>query len=155
LLTMPADTPHWWGVLAEDSEWITPPVGWGTWSGNYVYKKAYPYGEQADLYTFGEPDYAAQPITAITAHYLVGRDLYPYGQCRIIGKTNGVTFYGDYAYPNDPHLWYEQTWTVNPITNAAWTRDELNAIELGIGMDKVGSYGQIMCDQIYITVHYA
>jgi hypothetical protein len=154
LLTRVPDAPHWQMVLSEDSEWIVPPVGWGTWTGNYVYKNWYPFAEHADLYTFTNPEYAAQHIYHVIVHYLVGNDLYPYGKCRVILKTHGHLCYSDYVYPHSPHEWFEVDFTLNPYTDKEWTRQELESLQLGISMNKVGSFGNIMCDQIYIDVHY-
>ncbi len=154
LLTRVPDAPHWQMVLSEDSEWIVPPVGWGTWTGNYVYKNWYPFAEHADLYTFTNPEYAAQHIYHVIVHYLVGNDLYPYGKCRVILKTHGHLCYSDYVYPHSPHEWFEVDFTLNPYTDKEWTRQELESLQLGISMNKVGSFGNIMCDQVYIDVHY-
>ena len=145
---------HYDMVLYEDTEWHPPPPGWGFWIGNFVYKNWYPWGERADLYTFTNPLCAAQHVNRITAHCLVGRDTYPYGKCRVILKTHGQLYYSDYDYPNQPFQWIEKTWTANPYTNEAWTRDELDSLQLGISMDKVGSFGNLMCDKIFIDVHY-
>ena len=154
LITSLPDAPHWWMVLNEDTEWHAPPPGWGYWTGNYVLKNWYPWGERADLYTFTNPQYAAQHIYHLIAHCLVGRDTYPYGKCRVILKTHGQLYYSDYEYPNQPYYCFERDFTENPYTNKEWTREEVQSLQLGIAMDKVGSFGNMICDKISIELRY-
>lgn len=153
---LPKGVSHWPLVLEEDTD-FTPADGggpWGYFRGNFVGTGWYRGGERADLYTFTKPKYAAQYIYHLIAHCLVGRDQYPYGKCRVILKTHGQLYYSDYEYPNWPYYWFERDFTQNPYTNEAWTREEVHSLQLGIAMDKLGSYGFIMCDKIFIEVFY-
>jgi hypothetical protein len=49
-----------------------------------------------------------------------------------------------------------QTWTTNPITSAAWTVDEVNDLDIGVGMRQatVGETGGL-CSQLYAEIDYA
>lgn len=147
--------PHWQMVLEEDTIFIRPNGGgpWGYWIGNYVYKGWYPWGERADLYTFTSPIRAlAQPTSNLTIHCLVGRDHYPWGKVRIILKTHGQLYYSGYWWPTASSQWIQRSWTTNPYTNTNWTKEEVKSLQAGISMDKVGSYGALMCDKIYIEL---
>jgi len=153
---LPYGESHWQKVLHEDTEFVPPNGGgaWGYFTGECVKKNWYPMTEQADLFTFTHPEYAAQHIYHVIVHCLVGSDTYPYGQGRIIFKTHGHTCYSDYFGIHVAHDWIERDFTTNPYTNKEWTREELESLQLGISLDKVGSFGNIMCDQIYLDIHY-
>lgn len=153
---LPADEPHWPLVLYEDAVFIPPNGGgnWGWWLQGCVWKHWYPWGEQADLYTFTDPLYAAQHIAKLVIWYLVGRDNYPFGQARSILKTHGITYYGDYNKPQSQSVWYQQEYIFNPFTNLEWTREEVQELYAGISLDKLGSFGRIMCDRMCIQLHY-
>lgn len=151
-----SDTIHWLMVKREDAG-FTPPNGgghWGHFTGDYVYKTWWPTHEQTDLFTFTYPQFAAQHIYNLAIHYVAGRDRYPYGTSRTILKTHGQTYYGDLEGPPCWKEYYTQDYPLNPYTQKDWTRDEVIGLQAGIVLEKVGSYGVIMCDQIYIKLHY-
>ncbi|GAH84251.1 unnamed protein product, partial [marine sediment metagenome] len=78
--------PHWQMVLDEDTVFIPPPPGdgFGRFEGNYVFNTWWPQEDAADLYTFTNPLYAAQHIRKLTAHCRVARNLYSYGNWKVI-----------------------------------------------------------------------
>lgn len=143
-------------VLDEDTIFIPPVggVGFGRFEGNYVFKSWYPWGERADLYTFENPSYAAQYIYRLIIHCRIARDDYPYGEARAILKTHGQTYYR--GEPEGPGRWpwIHAEFTTNPYTNQPWTREEVQSLQAGVAMDKVGSFGVIVCDQIFIELRY-
>ncbi len=152
----PIGEPHWPLVLEEDTEFTLPNGGgpWGYFTGNFVWTGFYPYGGRKDLYTFTNPFWSAQHINRIVVHCLFGRDAYPYGDAKIILKTHGQLYESDEFWPWGPKYWKEEPWELNPATNEEWTREEIESLQAGIWMAKRGSFGNIICDKIYIEIHY-
>lgn len=150
------DDPHYLAILEDDSVYL-PPNGGGTWgylTGHYVRKNWWPWGYATDLYTFTDPLWVDLPIQFITAWYLCGRDTYPYGWWKSALRIAAVTYRGD-AQPFDIGLaWKHYTWYTNPATGNPWTHDDLTALQAGITMNKVGSYGNTWCDAIHIEIKY-
>jgi len=148
--------PHWLEVLTADTVFIPPNGGgsFGWWTGHFIWKSAHPFTEWADLFTFTNPQFAAQHIYRLTAHYLVGMDFYRYGEVRAILKTHGHTYYGEYFMPMTALEEREVNFPVNPHTWQPWTKKEVTDLQLGISMDKEGSYGNLICDKIHIALHY-
>ncbi len=152
----PTGEPHWPLVLEEDTE-FTPPNGggpWGFFTGNFVWTGFFPYEGRKDLYTFTNPLWAAQHINRIAVHGLFGRDAYPYGDAKILLKTHGQLYESDKFSPWGAKFWREEPWELNPTTNEEWTLEEIGSLQVGIWMAKRGSFGNIICDQIYIKIHY-
>ncbi len=149
--------PHWQMVREIDTTFIPPNGGgsFGKFEGNYVYNRWWPAEEKADLYTFTNPLYAAQHISKLTAYCWVTRNLYPYGDWRLILKTHGQIYYSDYMGTS---LRYEYTpfeFPVNPYTNEAWTVNEVKDLQLGVSLKITTMYAVWMCDCIYIKLNYS
>lgn len=153
----PEGIPHWPLVLEEDAVWIPPNGGgpWGYFTGNFVSAGFFPYPGRTDLYTFTQPLYAAQYIYKLTVHSLLGRDVYPYGDAKIVLKTHGQLHYSEEFHPNWPKYWVEASWELNPETNQVWTREELLSLQIGIWMAKRGSFGRIICDKLFAKLFYS
>jgi len=151
-----SDTIHWLMVKREDAGFIPPNGGgmWGWFTGDYVYKTWWPPYEQADLYHFTHPQFAAQHIYKLAVHFVAGRDTYPYGTARTILKTHGYTYYGQLQHPPCWKQSYVQDYPLNPQTNKVWTREEVQSLQAGICLEKEGSWGVVMCDHLYIKLHY-
>ena len=151
-----SDTIHSLMVKREDAG-FTPPNGgglWGRFTGDYLYKTWWPTYERADLFTFTYPQFAVQHIYKLSIHFVAGRDMYPYGTARTILKTHGQTYYGNLEHPPCWKQYYTQDYPLNPYTNMDWTRSEVATLQAGIALEKCGSWGEIMCDHLYIRLHY-
>jgi hypothetical protein len=104
---------------------------------------------------------AASTINSVTIHYRVAGngDGYEYDFKPAI-KTTGGEFYGtEHQYLTGTVTgWtnYTDVWTVNPLTSAAFTGAEINAMQAGIAMIRVrvdGTGAYVWCSQLYITVN--
>ncbi|MBA7563522.1 hypothetical protein ES708_05181 [subsurface metagenome] len=153
---LPDELPHWVLVESEDTIFIPSggAPGWGKFKGNYVWKNWYPWGERADLYYFTNPLWAAQYITKLIVHCKVQRDEYPYGEARAVLRTHGQTYYRGEPEGTTGWLWIHAEFDQNPYTNNIWTRNEVIAVQAGIAMDKVGSFGNIACDLVKVELRY-
>lgn len=69
-------------------------------------------------------------------------------------KTNDVEYNGTSENPTTSYATYSYQWTVNPSTNTTWTWDEIDALEIGIGlaMSKKDTYTR--CTQNYVEVEF-
>lgn len=150
------DEPHYLAVLYEDAVYIPPPAGgtWGWWSGHYVRKNWWPWGYRSDLYTFDDPAVCDNPITDLICNYRLGRDSYPYGVWKSYLRILGWDYFSD-PYPTGAGLYMaHHSWPINPSSLAPWTQREVADLQAGISMDKVGSYGNMVCDLMYIELKY-
>jgi hypothetical protein len=58
---------------------------------------------------------------------------------RMVIKTHDTEYTSDAWQLDYPKKWYSYTWTTNPNTSAAWTLDEVKALQAGIGLKGDGS----------------
>lgn len=65
-------------------------------------------------------------------------------------KTNSTPVDGTEIVPADLWTDYSEQWNTNPVTTAAWTWDEIDALQIGISV-KGPSCG---CTQIYVEIDY-
>lgn len=150
------DAPSYLSVLQDDSTWVPPNGGgtWGIWTGHFIWKNWYPWGYHTDLYTFTDPTWCDLPIDFLVVHYRLGRDTYPWGTWSPVLRVTGTIYQGapqDFPVGID---WRHHTWYTNPATGDPWTQDEVAALEAGIMMNKVGSFGNVFCDAIHIELRY-
>jgi len=150
------DEPHYLAVLYEDTVFIPPNGGyiWGRWDGHYVRKNWWPWGYRSDLYTFDDPAVCDNPITDLICYYRLCRDAYPYGKWKSHLRILGFDYYSD---PRPAYYGFylaEHSWPINPSSLAPWTQQEVADLQAGIAMDKVGSYGNLVCDLMYIELKY-
>lgn len=106
--------------------------------------------ELRDLYTLPNHSTESGTINSIT--------IYIRGQNIIYGNTNfypslrsgSTTIDGSVTViSQDAWTTRSQTWTTNPVTSAAWTWAEIDALEIGC---KMGQYGGLT--QVYVEIDY-
>ncbi|MBA7640078.1 hypothetical protein ES703_47743 [subsurface metagenome] len=70
-------------------------------------------------------------------------------------RTNGTTVDGDEITGGltDEWITYSQSWAVNPVTTDPWTWDEIDALEIGVSVEKATA-GSPLCTQVYVEVDY-
>ncbi len=100
-------------------------------------------------------DTAGASVTSVTAYYYSrgasGQD--PLFQ--ILLRTNDTTSVGNNIQTGTAgdYVLRSQTWTTNPVTLAAWTEAEVNALQ--VGMRWAGGTGEVRyITQIYVVVDY-
>ena len=111
-----------------------------------------------DLYAFpasGIPAGAA--ITSVIVYFRIRQEPYAFSQGKAKPSIkSGVTVYdGTEVLTGDVQgAWtnHSQTFTLNPVTSAAWTIAEIDAAEFGISLNSLGY--SMLCTQLYIKVNY-
>ena len=64
-------------------------------------------------------------------------------------------YYGDEeTTATQTFVTYSHQWNTNPKTGAAWTWDDIDALEGGVYLDDTG-VGSLYCTQVYVEVDYA
>jgi hypothetical protein len=82
------------------------------------------------------------------------------GQCKETLKTGGTGYVGD-THSSIPtgYTLYSSSWALNPKTGLAWTKTDINALQIGV----IGYNGQdpdymvdypIRCTQVYVEISY-
>ncbi len=144
---------HWDKVRTEDA--IFDP-SWGMFGfhyPNYVFER-YLYNDDffRDLYTLENPPYFLQPVTKLTLHGKLGRNLYPYGKYKFSLRGSGITYDTTEANLQPGLEWESHDYPLNPFTSAPWARDEIKDLEIGIVLGKEGANGRAVCDKLYAEI---
>lgn len=71
-------------------------------------------------------------------------------------RTGGTDYFGTEFNPSISWITYNYEWTVNPGTTNPWTKSEVNAMEIGVALDRAGiDAGDVsQCTQVYAEVTY-
>lgn len=77
------------------------------------------------------------------------------GQARAMIKPAGSTGYICPANNlTDSYVTYNYQWDTNPYSAAAWTWDDIDALEIGVHLAFAATPGTARCTQVYIEVDY-
>ena len=70
-------------------------------------------------------------------------------------KTGGVEYNGNAEILTTSYTTYLYEWNINPNTVDSWTWDEIDALQIGVGLRKDGGAGKdTLCTQVYAEVIY-
>jgi hypothetical protein len=71
-------------------------------------------------------------------------------------KTNGSEHNGTIHLPPTTYTLYDTLYTQNPITESAWTIEEINALQIGVVLasNYYLTYRNGRCTQVYVVVDY-
>lgn len=140
----PASGEHWDKVdevVADDyGTWV-----YAHWSINY--KELY--------HLLSPPPFAS--ISSVTV-YCRGRGTNPYNYGNfgyVLIKTHGVVYQGngDWFYNSQGWKTISSVWNTNPFTGAAWTNDELAALQAGFYAISGASFGNgVYLTQVYVSI---
>ncbi len=175
-----ADQPDWDDILPEsqyDSEYFLPnaagdetnipfqsPDSGEHWdkvdemppdeTDTYVYNTRRQY--RRDLYNLTDYMQAEgyETIQSVTVYFRFGGvDNTAYARAAI--KTRGIVFEGsEESQPGGSIVTRSYQWTTNPVTNQAWTWQEINALQAGVSL-RGGTWGTtVSCTQVYVVVDY-
>ncbi len=75
------------------------------------------------------------------------------GACTRI-KTHGAARNGDDITLTTSYANYSTTYDMNPETEEAWTWDEINALQAGVGLQKPTGGAVSRCTQVWVVVDY-
>ncbi|MFH1100739.1 MAG: hypothetical protein V1726_01720, partial [Methanobacteriota archaeon] len=110
-----------------------------------------------DTYTLQNHSSETAGINSVTVYAVVGKDGkmqggHPWNQYRFVMKSNDS--WNETTANNLPDTTVNYTWMTNPATGLAWTWDDIDDLEMGIGFK--GSYFLYnKCYQLYIMVIYS
>ena len=70
-------------------------------------------------------------------------------------KTNNVEHNGSENTMTTSYATYSQQWNTNPQTGDAWTWDEIDALQIGVGLRRPKPNNYARCTQVYAEVGYS
>lgn len=144
---------HWDKVRTEDSVFDPDWGAFGFHGPNYVFER-FEFNDDfyGDFYILEDPPAFSQPISKLTLHGKLGRNLYPYGKYAFSVRTQGTNYNSPIANLQPGLEWESYDYLVNPRTLAPWTRQEIKDLEIGIWLGKEAAYGRAVCDKLYAEV---
>jgi len=69
-------------------------------------------------------------------------------------KTNGVEYNGPEETLTTSYTIYSNQWDDNPQTGQAWTWDEIDALQIGVGLRRPDTNESALCTQVYVEVDF-
>ena len=116
-------------------------------------------GWQFDLYSTANYTTGAGDINYVKV-YMVARAIDPdRAGAHVHIKTNGAEHDGPWELLTQSYATYSYQWDNNPETTQAWTWDEIDALQIGLGLrgSKAGGAPPTRytrCTQVYVEVNY-
>lgn len=139
----PDSTFHWDKVDEADSDGDT----------TYVYTGADQPNHERDLYALPAHSEGSGTINSVKVCALV-RSVSQYSYGTLSLRTHSVTYDAFSISTSTTYTLQSHTWTENPNTEAAWTWDEIDALEIGLQLSStIGAY-EARCTQVYVEIDY-
>jgi len=123
--------------------------------GTYVYTDNGNYVE--DLYNITDhtTQTAAGPINYVKVYMVVRGTTTTAGVTAYVHmKTNGTEYDGSEEVLTTDYTAYSYQWTLNPDTGEAWTWSEIDALQIGVGLQRPAVAEQTLCTQVYAEVSF-
>jgi len=117
----------------------------------------YVYTGGASLFdTYNLPAHSAGSgtINSVTVYFRCRKTDVGDTKARAHIQTHSTPYEGAQKSLTTSWVTYSETWTTNPNTGAAWTWDEIDALEIGVRMG-VGEQPPCQCTQVYVEVEYS
>ncbi len=76
------------------------------------------------------------------------------GQAKAVIRTHDTDYEVSVKDLTTSYADYSEEWTINPNTSANWTWSEVDALEVGIALQRQGAAGNVRCTQVYVEVIY-
>lgn len=102
------------------------------------------------------------PVNIVAADTI--DDMHISGRCKYIApnissirfmiRTHDTVYYGTSINLTDAYTDYNQQWSLNPYTNAAWTLQELKDMQIGISLNGAAFGGTARCTQLNLYAVY-
>jgi len=148
---------HWQMCRLEDTTYIPPDDGpwWGSFVGDYVWTRTYDGWQYfRDLFRLENIPPLPGAITRLTLLLRCGK-LYVYGRAIFSMKTHGTIYDTDwYSIAGGEPVWRSFEYTTNPFTGLAWTREEVNQLQVGVNLAHAGTFGRAICDCVKVEVEF-
>ncbi|MFC1932543.1 hypothetical protein ACFLXU_02790 [Chloroflexota bacterium] len=119
----------------------------------YVFTDASSYEE--DLYNTADHSTGSGAINYVKV-YMVCRSDQGATQTNayVLIKTNGAEYTGDEETTTPSYATYSHQWDYNPQTSAYWTWDEIDALQIGVGLRMPKANKDTNFTQVYVEVSY-
>ncbi len=137
-----------WSVVEEtpanDTDYVATQIG-NTW--------------ENDLYDIPTSGIQGTPtINSVTIYWRAKKTVY-LGQVAGSGRprlrTGTTSVNGSIVTMTTSWVNLSQTWTKNPVTTVDWTLDEVNALQIGVGLDiNDPENAECRCSQVYVVIDY-
>jgi len=109
--------------------------------------------DKYDLYNLPAHSVGSGTINFIKVYIRVRCLTYnDYGYSRTKIKTGGTEYNGVSAYLINSYVTRNTQYSINPKTTVAWTWDDIDALQIGVRLDK-DTY-DARCTQVYVEVDY-
>ena len=105
-----------------------------------------------DLYSLADTSLTGK-INSVAVHINCKGTQPGVGACTRI-KTHGAARNGDDITLTTSYANYSTTYDINPETGEAWTWDEINALQAGVGLERPLSGEDSRCTQVWVDVDY-
>lgn len=113
-------------------------------------------GYDYELYELPAASFIGKPAD-VTVTFRARADEVPTrASARAALKTNGSVVYGDEETVDTTYGDFSHTWNSNPVTGAPWTKDEINALQVGISLRRPSASGTgiTLCTQVYLEAGF-
>jgi len=117
-------------------------------------------GWQEDLYSTDNHTVGAGDINYVKVYFVARATGVPNREGAYVHiKTNAAEHDGPWEWLSENYTTYSKQWDLNPETNQAWTWDEIDALQIGVGIrgsrtTGPGASRYTRCTQVYVEVDY-
>jgi hypothetical protein len=141
------------GITAPTGDW--DKVDEATSDGDGTYIDTSNAAWQEDLYHTDNHTEGTGNVTSVTV-YGLGRATASPTQTNSYAhiKTNGSEYNGGEQTTTANYTSFSYAWTDNPSTNTTWTWDEIDALQIGVGLREPAAGQATRCTQVYAEVEY-
>jgi len=143
VIEYPVSPPHWTEVDDVTSD------------GDSTYVSTEDYLWQEDLYEIGNHTAGYGAINYVKV-YMVAREEgdEDIANAYVHIKTNGVEYNGTAEYLTTSYITYSYQWNNNPQTSNPWTWDEVDDLQIGVGITRPKPNQYTRVTQVYAEVNY-
>jgi hypothetical protein len=118
-----------------------------------TYVRDYPVDYVRDLYNLPAHSVGSGTINSITIYFRI-RAYSGTGYAKPSQKSGGTVTDGTEQTCTTSYETKSQTYTTNPATGAAYTWDEIDALQIGVCVKQTSSTSRTYCTQVYVEIDY-
>ena len=128
-----------------------------TSDGNSTYVETNSNTWQEDLYNIADHSAGSGNISYVKVYMVAASSETPtQANAYVHIKTNGVEYNGSQETTTTSYATYSHQWDTNPQTGEAWTWDEIDALQIGVGLRRASAAEKAtQCTQVYAEVAYS
>ncbi len=127
-----------------------------TSDGDSTYVKSDSNAWQEDLYNIADHSAGSGNISYVKVYIVAASTETPtQANTYVHIKTNGAEYNGSQETTTTSYATYSHQWDTNPQTGEAWTWDEIDALQIGVGLRRSSTVEKdTRCTQVYAEVNY-